>query len=469
MIQHVIQNRDSRLCSKGLDLETSPDHVISKNPAPAAHPEKTSMKFLTIDTSLSEVKTEFIAGMSTFLAMLYIVPVNAAIMSQAGMPFDALVTATALMTIIATTGNGLWADTPVAMSVGMGLNAYFTFGLVKGQGIPWQTGLGIVFLSGILYILISITPLRRWMIETIPLDIKRAVSAGIGAFIAFIGLKEMGLIVKSDATFVTLGDLHNPQVLLGILSLVLAVIFMVRRIKAAFILAILITTITAWFTGAADLPGSFLSMPAPVTPIALKMDVSSALSLSLFPVLLTFLVTDIFDTMGTLTGVGLRANLFQEGHSIPLQKTIEADAAATLLSAIMGVTSTTSFIESAAGVEAGGRKGLTAVFTGLLFIFPLFMLPFFKAIPDAAIYPVLVVVGALMFSEISHIDFSDMPTTLAAFFMVMMMPLSYSITNGLMIGSLVFVAAHLALGTPQNIGKAVWIFAATGVLLLFIL
>ncbi len=385
------------------------------------------------------------------------------------MPFDALITATALMTIIATIGNGLWANTPVAMSVGMGLNAYFTFGLVKGKGIPWQTGLGIVFLSGILYIIISITPLRRWMIETIPMDLKRAVSAGIGAFIAFIGLKQMGLIVRSDATFVTLGDLHNPEVLLGILSLVLAVIFMVRRVKAAFILAILITTITAWLTGAADLPRSFLSMPAPVTSIAMEMDVPSALSLSLFPVLLTFLVTDIFDTMGTLTGVGLRAHLFQEGHSVPLQKTIEADAAATFLSGIMGVTSTTSFIESAAGVEAGGRTGLTAIFTGLLFIFTIFMLPFFKAIPNAAIYPVLVVVGALMFSEISRIDFSDKATTLAAFFMIMMMPLSYSITNGLRRGSLVVVAARLAQGTPGKIEKAVWIFAATGVLLLFIL
>ena len=306
--------------------------------------------------SQSDIWTELRAGISTFLAMLYIVPVNAAVLSQAGMPFDALVTATAVMTIIATVVNGLWANTPVAMSVGMGLNAYFSFGLVKGMGMAWQTALGIVFLSGILYVLVSITPLRRWMIETIPLDMKRAVSAGIGAFIAFIGLKQMGLVVSSDATLVTMGNIHDSNVQLGLLSLIIATALIARRIRSAFIISIVIVTVVAWVTGLSPVPQSFFSMPASMAPVALKMDIASAFSLAMLPVILTFLITDIFDTMGTLAGVGLRADLFQEGHSVPLQRTIEADAAATVLSGMAGVSSTTAFIESAAGVEAGGVR-----------------------------------------------------------------------------------------------------------------
>ena len=417
----------------------------------------------------TDVKTEVIAGFTTFMAMLYIVPVNAAIMSASGMPYDAIVTATIFMTIFATVLNGLWSNTPIAMSVGMGLNAYFSFGLVKGMGIPWQTALGIVFLSGILYVAISLTPVRRWMIETIPMDIKRATSAGIGAFIAFIGLQQLKIIVDSPSTLVKLGDLTDTHVLIGLLGLVLALFFSLKKIKGAFILSILVTTLIAWGIGIEKMPEHLFSMPASMMPIALELDIQSALTLTLIPVILIFLITDIFDTLGTLAGVGMRAKLFEERFSTPLQKTIEADAAATVVSGLAGVSSTTAFIESAAGVEEGGRTGLTAVVTGLLFLLPLFLLPFFKAIPSNAIYPILVVIGALMFSELKHINYDDPAVKYAAFFIVLGMPLSYSITDGLLMGALVYVLIELFQGKWKAISPAMIILAVMGLLVFFVL
>jgi len=427
------------------------------------------MDIFKLKAHKTDVRTEMIAGMSTFLAMLYIVPVNAAILSTAGMPYDAVVTATIFMTVFASILNGLWSNTPIAMSVGMGLNAYFSFGLVKGMGIAWQTALGIVFISGVLYVLISITPVRRWLIETIPLDIKRATSAGIGAFIAFIGLEQLHIIVSDPATLVKLGDLSDMHVLIGLLGLVLALFFTLKKIKGAFILSILFTTVVAWMLGIEKMPETFVSMPASMMPVAFELDLSSALTLSLLPVILIFLITDLFDTLGTLAGVGMRAGLFEEKHSVPLQKTIEADAVATVVSGLAGVSSTTSFIESAAGVEEGGRTGLTAVVTGSLFLLPLFFLPFFKAIPSNAIYPVLVVIGAMMFQELQHIDYSDPAVKYASFFIVLGMPLTYSITNGLLMGSLVYVAVMLFAGKIKRVSPAMLILAVTGIVVFFIL
>lgn len=417
----------------------------------------------------TDTRTEMIAGSTTFLAMLYIVPVNAMIMSAAGMPYDALITATAVMSIIASVLNGLWANTPIAMSVGMGLNAYFSFGLVKGMGIPWQSALGVVFVSGVLYLLISMTPLRRWMIETIPMDIKRAVSAGIGAFIAFIGLVQMKVITQSPSTLVTMGDLQDDHVLLGLFGLALAIFLTLMKLKGAFILSIVLTTLLAWSTGLEEVPDTFISMPASMAPIAFELDITSTLTLSMLPVILIFLITDLFDTLGTLTGVGMRADLFKDRDSVPLQRTIEADAAATILSGLAGVTSTTSFIESAAGVEEGGRTGLSAVVVGLLFILPLFILPFFKAIPPNAIYPVLIVIGVMMFSELQHIDHQDPAIRYSSFFIVMGMPLLYSITNGLLLGALVYVVVMLFQGRQKEVSIAMGVLAAVSLLVFFVL
>lgn len=396
------------------------------------------MSFFKLEEHGTNVKTELTAGFTTFLTMMYIVPVNAIIMSKTGMPMDALITATALITIFATVLNGVWANTPIAMSVGMGLNAYFTFGLVLGMKIPWQTALGIVFISGILFLVLSFTKFRIWIMQSVPKDLRRAISAGIGAFIAFIGLKEMGMVVDNPAVLVGLGDFGDSNVLLGVLGLVLVFAFFAWKIKGAFILAVLVGSIVAWVTGLSPYPTEFVSMPASISPIVFELDIKSALTLSLFPVIITFLITDMFDSLGTLAGVGYRAGIFKQ-DGIELQKTLEADAGATVAGSLLGVSTTTSFIESASGVEEGGRTGLTSVFTGLFFVLTLFMLPLFKAIPPNAIYPVLVMVGVLMFSELANVDFSDVATSSATFLIVMMMPLTYSITNGLAFGFIAYL------------------------------
>ena len=406
------------------------------------------MNFFKLKEHDTTVSKEFYAGFTTFLTMMYIVPVNGFILADAGLPIDAVITATALITILATLFSALWSNTPIAMSVGMGLNAYFSYGLVLGMKIPWETALGIVFLSGILFVTLSLTNFRVWIMTSIPMSLRRAISAGIGSFIAFIGLKQMGMIVSNDATLVGLGDFSNSNVLLGVLGLILAFSFYAYRLKGAFILSIAITSCTAWFFGLGELPSSIISMPASISPIFLQLDILSAISLSLLPVIITFLITDMFDTLGTLTGVGTRANLFQANNKDDksLQKTLEADAIATVGGSLLGVSTTTAFIESAAGVEEGGRTGLTAVFTASLFVMTLFMLPLFKSIPSNAIYPVLVVVGVLMFTELGKINFedSDLATSAGAFLIVILMPLTFSITNGIAAGFLVYTIIKIA-------------------------
>jgi len=405
------------------------------------------MNFFKLKEHNTTVGTEFSAGFTTFLTMMYIVPVNGFILADAGLPMDAVVTATALITILATLFSGLWSNTPIAMSVGMGLNAYFSYGLVLGMKLPWETALGIVFLSGLLFVILSLTNFRVWIMTSIPMNLRRAISAGIGSFIAFIGLKQMGMIQSNDATLVSLGDFSNPNVLLGVLGLLLCFLFYAYRIKGAFILAIGLTSIVGWTFGLGELPKEVLSAPASIEPIFMKLDIMSAISLSLLPVIITFLITDMFDTLGTLTGVGTRAKLFQENNKDDksLQKTLEADAIATTAGAAIGVSTTTAFIESASGVEEGGRTGLTAVFTAMFFVTTLFMLPLFKSIPSNAIYPVLVVVGVLMFTELGKINFedSDLATSAGAFLIVILMPLTFSITNGIAAGFLIYTIIKL--------------------------
>ena len=261
------------------------------------------------------VKTELLAGFTIFLTMMYIVPVNGFILADAGLPMGSVVTATAIITILATIFNGYWSNTPIAMSVGMGLNAYFAYGLVLGMQIPWQTALGIVFLSGIIFVILSFTKFRVWIMTSIPVDLRRAISAGIGAFIAFIGLKQMGIIVENKATLVALGDLGSPAILLGLFGLVTALVFYTYKLKGAFVFSIILTSIVGWIFGIGSAPSEIIGMPESISPIFMQLDIMSAFSLALLPVIITFLVTDMFDTLGTLTGVGTRANLFQTNDS----------------------------------------------------------------------------------------------------------------------------------------------------------
>ena len=404
------------------------------------------MDFFKLKQNGTSVKTELSAGLTTFLTMMYIVPVNAIIMSKTGMPMDALITATALITIIATVLNGLWANTPVAMSVGMGLNAYFTFGLVLGMQIPWQTALGVVFISGIIFVVLSFTNFRIWVLKSIPSDVRRSISAGIGAFIAFVGLQQMGVVVNNDAVLVGLGNLKDPNVILGFVGLFFVILFWAWKVKGAFIIAVFTTSVIAWVFGIAPYPKEFISLPASISPIFLELDIMGALSFALFPVIVTFFVTDLFDSIGTLAGVGNRAGIFDENNQKgveKLEKTLEADAAATLAGSLIGVSTTTSFAESASGVEEGGKTGLTAVFCGLFFVLTIFMLPLFKAIPSNAIYPILVMVGVLMFSELGNINFKDPAITISTFLIVILMPLTYSITTGLSFGFMAYLLVRL--------------------------
>ncbi|WP_456479192.1 NCS2 family permease [Nautilia sp.] len=423
-------------------------------------------KLFKLSQHNTTVSTEVRAGFTTFLAMMYIVPVNASIMSLTGMPFGALITATAVVTIISTVLNGFWSNTPVAMSVGMGLNAYFTFGLVKGMGIPWETALGIVMISGLLFLALSATRFRAWIFESVPVDLRRAISAGIGAFIAFIGLKGMGVIVDNPATLVSLGKIHDPNVLLGVFGFILAAIFYSYRIKGAFILSIAVTSVVAWIFGLAKMPEGVVSMPESMASIAFHFDLMSALKLSLLPVIVTFLVTDLFDTIGTLAGIGMRAGLFKDPKE--LEKTLQADAAATVIGAGLGTSTTTSFIESAAGVEEGGRTGLTAVVTGLLFITTLFFLPLYKAIPDNAIYPILVMVGVLMFGELKEVDFKDTTTAVSVFMTVLLMPLTYSITIGLSAGFVIYFLLAILKGEKEKITMGTASIAVIGLLMFIV-
>jgi len=409
------------------------------------------VKFFDLAQNKTSVKQEFGAGLTTFLAMMYIVPVNAIIMSKTGMPYEALITATALITIFSTILNGLWANTPVAMSVGMGLNAYFTFGLCIGMKVPWQTALGVVFLSGVIFVVLSFTNFRMWIIRSIPLDLRRAISAGIGTFISFVAFQQMGFIVNNDAVLVGIGNFRDPNVLLGVLGL-----FLVWKIKGAFILAVLVTSVIAWVLGIAPHPTEIFSTPASISPIFLELDIKGAFSLALLPVVITFFVTDLFDSIGTLAGVGTRAGI---DGVVKLEKTLEVDAIATAAGSLVGVSTTTSFVESASGVEEGGRTGLTAVFCGLLFILTLFMLPLFKAIPGNAIYPILVMVGVLMFAELASINFKDPAIGVATFFIVVLIPLTYSITNGLAFGFMSYVIVKLIKREFSDINLGVVVLA----------
>ena len=420
------------------------------------------MKFFDLAQNKTSVKQEFGAGLTTFLAMMYIVPVNAIIMSKTGMPYEALITATALITIFSTVLNGLWANTPVAMSVGMGLNAYFTFGLCIGMKVPWQTALGVVFLSGVIFVVLSFTNFRMWIIRSIPLDLRRAISAGIGTFISFVAFQQMGFIVNNDAVLVGIGNFKDPNVLLGVLGLFLVICFWAWKIKGAFILAVLATSVIAWVLGIAPHPKEIFSTPASISPIFLELDIKGAFSLALLPVVITFFVTDLFDSIGTLAGVGTRAGIFDENKKdgvVKLEKTLEADAVATAAGSLVGVSTTTSFVESASGVEEGGRTGLTAVFCGLLFILTLFMLPLFKAIPGNAIYPILVMVGVLMFAELASINFKDPAIAVATFFIVVLIPLTYSITNGLAFGFMSYVIVKLIKREFNDINLGVVVLA----------
>ena len=408
----------------------------------------------------TNVRTEILAGITTFLTMAYIIFVNPSILSAAGMDHGAVFVATCLAAAAGTLIMGLYANYPVALAPGMGLNAYFTYGVVQGMGIGWPVALGAVFVAGILFLILSLLPVREWIINAIPRSLKLAISAGIGLFLAIIGLQKAGIVVDHPVTLVTLGDMSKPEVLLAVAGFVLMVVLGARRVPGAMIIAILAVTAASLALGISDFGGVF-SLPPSLAPTFMRMDVAGALETGLVAVILAFLIIDLFDTAGTLIGLAQRSGLLDAQGRLPrLRQALLADSGATVIGAMMGTSTTTSYIESAAGINAGGRTGLTAVSVAVLFVLSLFLAPLAKTIPAYATAPALVFVACLMARGIAEIDWDDMTEVAPAMVTAITMPLTFSIANGIGLGFITYVLVKTLSGRPAEAGPAIWAMAA---------
>lgn len=399
----------------------------------------------------STVKQEIIGGITTFLAMSYIIFVNPAILGDAGMDRGALITVTCLASALATLLSGVWANAPFALAPGMGLNAFFTYTLVLGKGVPWQTALGIVFISGFFFLILSIGGVREKIANAIPLPLKIAVGGGIGMFITLIGLKNMGVVVANDATLVALGPI-TTTVLIGIVGLIVSMVLEIERVKGGMLIGIIVSTILAFITGNVDVPSQFISMPPSAAPIAMKLDIIGAFKLSLIGPIFSFMFVDLFDTLGTLISCSKQMGMVDEkGHIQGLGKMLYTDVSATIAGAMMGTSTVTTFVESAAGVAIGARTGFASVITALMFIGALFFSPIVGVVPAYATAPALIIVGGYMFKNVKDLDFTDMKSLFPAFIIIVAMPLTYSISIGLSLGFLAYILLHLVTGDFKKI------------------
>lgn len=405
----------------------------------------------------TDVRTECLAGFTTFVTLAYILFVNPAILKDAGMPVEATFAATCVSSALATLIMGLYANYPIAVAPGMGLNAFFTYAVVIGMGLPWQTALGAVFISGVVFFLLTVTKVREWIVEGVPQVLRLAIGVGIGLFIAFIGLRNAGIIVNSDATLVTLGDVRTPKVLVSIAGLIITAFLVARKIRGALLMGVLATTLIAIVSRVSAPPtgiSSFIALTNPIAglkPTAFQLDIGAALNVGLIPILFSFTFVDLFDNIGTLVGVARKAGLLNEQGQLPrIGRALFADSLGTMFGALMGTSTVTSYIESAAGVAEGGRTGLTAVVVALLFVLALVFAPVVGLIPPQATAPVLILVGVLMMSEIVHIKFDDFTEAFPAFLTIIMMPLTYSIAQGLAFGFMSYTIVKLVAGRYRD-------------------
>ncbi len=406
------------------------------------------------------VRREILAGLTTWLAMVYIVAVNPAILATTGMDQGAVFTATCLGAGIATLAMGLYANYPLALAPGMGLNAYFAFAVVGGLKIPWQVALGAVFLSGLLFLAVSLLRLREWLITSIPLSLKLGIGAGIGFFLALIGLENMGVVASHPATFVTLGHLGSPATLLAGAGFVVMAALTARGVPAAVLIGILATAAAGIPLGLTHVSG-LVALPPSLAPTFLHLDIAGAASLGLASIVLTFFLVDVLDNAGTLIATTHRAGLMRPDGSLPrLQQALTADSGGALLGAALGTSTVTSYIESAAGIQAGGRTGLTAVVTGLLFLATLFFAPLAAAIPGFATAPALVLVACLMACALRDVNWDDTTDYLPAVVTALAMPFTFSIAAGIGIGFIVHALVKTLAGRPAEVGGAVWLIAA---------
>ncbi len=410
------------------------------------------------------VRTEVLAGITTFLTMAYITFVNPAILSDAGMDFGAVFVATCLAAAIGTLIMGLVANYPVALAPGMGLNAFFTYGVVLGMGHSWQIALGAVFLSGILFVILSLLPVREWIINSIPRTLKLAISAGIGLFLGIIALKNAGVIVDHPATLVALGDILTPAPLLALAGFFVIVALQSRNVPGAVIIGILVVTLVGVLLGVSEWKG-FASLPPDPSPTLLQLDIAGALEIGLVTIVFTFLFVDLFDTAGTLVGLAHRAGMLDaEGRLPRLRNALLADSTATVAGGLLGTSTTTSYIESAAGINAGGRTGLTAVVVAALFLLSLFFSPLAQTVPSYATAPALLFVACLMARGLAELDWEDATEYAPAVLTAVAMPLTFSIAHGIGLGFIAYASIKIISGRFDSCPPAVIVIA-----LLFVL
>jgi adenine/guanine/hypoxanthine permease len=410
----------------------------------------------------TDVKTELLAGLTTFVALAYIIFVNPNILADAGIPKEAAIAATIYATAVATLLMGLWANFPVAVAPGMGLNAFFAYYVVGVLHLPWQVALGAVFFSGLLFLILTMGGIRQAIIKAVPMNLKCAIGVGIGLFIAFIGLKNAGIIIADRATFVAVGNLTAPQPLLACMGLIFTAVLMARNIKGSILIGILGTTFLGMVLGVVPAPKGLqdimsLSLPS-LSPTLFELDILGAWEFGLFSIIFTFTIVELFDNMGTLIGLTRKAKLMNDKGEIEnLDKALTTDAVGTVVSAVFGTSTVTSYIESAAGIAEGGKTGLTAVTVALLFLVALIFSPLIGLVPGFATAPALVLVGALMIGEISHVKFDDITEGLPAFLTIIMMPLTFSIANGFAFGFVSYTFLKTLGGRAKEVSSFMWL------------
>ena len=405
-------------------------------------------------------KQELLAGLTTFVTMAYIVLVNPQIMSAAGMDPGASFVGTCIAAALACFAMGLYANWPVGLAPGMGLNAFFTFTVVIEMGYSWEIALGAVFLAGILFVLMSITPLRRWMLDSIPMNLRIAMGSGVGLFVGFIGLKSGGLIIDNDANFLSLGDFSKVETLLAGLGFLLISVLAIRKVPGAIILGVIAVTVVGMIFGLIQFQG-FVSMPPDLAPTFMKLDILGALDLAMVSVVISFLFVNLFDTAGTLLGVANRANLVDsDGNVKNLARALKADSTSSVVGAFFGCAPVTSYVESSAGVEAGGRTGLTAVVVGLLFLLAIFFSPLAAIVPAYATSGALIYVAILMLGGMEKLDWSDTTELVPSLIMIVMIPLTFSIANGIALGFISYVVIKAFVGEIKSVSSGAWFLFA---------
>jgi len=402
-------------------------------------------------------RTEILAGATTFITMAYILFVNPSILAETGMPFGAVTAATCLSAAFGSILMGAFARYPIALAPGMGLNAYFTYVVVKGMGIAWQVALGAVFISGVFFLLLTLTGLRQKIVEAMPAELYSAVAVGIGLFIAFIGLKNAGIVVADPATTVTLGNLRAPNTILALAGLLVMSTLMAWGVRAAMLIGIVGTSVVAMLLGIVEWKWQPSYLPQ-LGGTAFHLDLPGVLGLGLFEIVFVFLFVDLFDNLGTLVAVGKKAGLLNHENKIPrVGRILTVDSLATMFGALSGTSTVVSYVESAAGVAAGGRSGVTAIVTGILFLVALFAVPVVGVIPAAATAPALILVGSLMISHAAEIQWNEAETAIPAFLTIIAIPLSFSIANGLAFGFIAFTLLKVARGKAMQVGWLVYL------------